>query len=1023
MENTTNIFSLEEKTDKIRSYFKTTNKNIFITYISKFYPLNEETIEKYKLKLNWYLLSQNSKIDWSNKLIKKYEDLWDWESLSTNKSLPWSVELIEEFYLKWDWELLSSNTHTQWNDNMIEKFYEKWDWKKFQTNTSIPWSQNFFSKYKNKFSFNTSYSFDISNFYFLNYDQDFIVSIANEIDWEGITNGDYYEWSLDFLEKYKDFWDWKKISLYIYDIDFNESFFDRYAHKINWEFLSGNLFLKWDVEILIKYKDLIDWSGISENVYILSHPDLISEIKYDVNLDWEKLSFNNYRDWNSELIEKFKYDWDWSWLSSNTSIPWSYELIKEFLSYWDIENLCYNSKVPWNKELIELVYNFVILNFNVNDHPYYNIIKVLCSSKNMKWTNDFIYKYKDILDWNYLLRNDSFRINDEIDPLIPDNTLQNLIYREDFVMTEEYIEKLKENWNPGYGYEEVEENIFREYNIKKTEVDGYLKVLDWIYISEKVVFQDFDTFYKKYKKYINLSYLLSNKNIQLSDEFIDQNYLNFNGRSYEKNWLWMGLSTSPAINWNLETLEKYKEYWYWDELSTNIFIEWNENIIDRYIDKWNWIALCKNSQISWTEELIDKYIDYIQWETLSLNTNVRWSTELIEKYKMNWYWNDLSSNTSIPWSVNLLESYIEKWDWSKLSANLGLPWSDTLIENYQEKWNWEKLSANTNLPLTKTTIQKYQQKWDWYSLSENISFPTTIDILELFEKKINWYSLLNNKNLVLSIDYLNKFISKWKVDQIFSEKHTYNSSEKFFVNIEWSEEVLKFFLDIFTEVKDKIFYPLSDNRGLAVNLKTINEYKKYWNWELLSENINLPWNEDLIDSFVEYWDWMNLSSNPGLPWDENFIEKYKDKWNWMNIAGNTTLPWNEQLIEKFKSELEGQMYYGMYSLSNRHSKVSNETELFVTKNKTNYQEYHILRLIQRKILNNTVRINNNKSIHITNKDELLINSLIEVLKNEKDWKVIGFFVANERTNLWDLSFNRSLLCDYIDLNLIDEILN
>lgn len=289
----------------------------------------------------------------------------------------------------------------------------------------------------------------------------------------------------------------------------------------------------------------------------------------------------------------------------------------------------------------------------------------------------------------------------------------------------------------------------------------------------------------------------------------------------------------------------------------------------------------------------------------------------------------------------------------------------------------------------------------------------------------SYSSTISKENLTTVVDFLLTDAlphkQKKRVLKTVATKYSQNFVEVLSAQYSWTTLSLKQFCDQLN------WTSLSKNNDLfsitnysADQLSGLYYINAYFSCDQPTEQTF--WTVELLDTFIDYWDWMNLSSNPGLPWDENFIEKYKDKWNWMNIAGNTTLPWNEQLIEKFKSELEGQMY-DMYDLSNRHSKVSNETELFVTKNKTNYHEYHILRLIQRKILNNTVRINNNKSIHITNKDELLINSLIEVFKNEKDWKVIGFFVANEQTNLWDLSFNRSLLCDYIDLNLIDEILN
>ncbi len=132
------------------------SKDLFISMISRYYPLSDSLIEKYEdaleidnyEKIGIYAIELNDKYNvrylkayrysywWSIESLEKNKDQSDWLRLSQTTSLPWSFELIELFNDKWDWKALSQNTSIQWvinfkDGNIImvnNNYYIKQEW-------------------------------------------------------------------------------------------------------------------------------------------------------------------------------------------------------------------------------------------------------------------------------------------------------------------------------------------------------------------------------------------------------------------------------------------------------------------------------------------------------------------------------------------------------------------------------------------------------------------------------------------------------------------------------------------------------------------------------------------------------------------------------------------------------------------------------------------------------------------------------------------------------------------------------
>ena len=108
---------------------------------------------------------------------------------------------------------------------------------------------------------------------------------------------------------------WENISR---NYPLTENMLMRHSSDLNWEEVSRNSSIHWDVGMLERFRSRIHWEVFSRN----ADDDILSE----------------------EVIEKFKDSWDWSELSGNSSLPLSYELIDKYIDRWDwnqLTNHCY----------------------------------------------------------------------------------------------------------------------------------------------------------------------------------------------------------------------------------------------------------------------------------------------------------------------------------------------------------------------------------------------------------------------------------------------------------------------------------------------------------------------------------------------------------------------------------------------------------------------------------------------------------------------------------------------------------
>lgn len=89
----------------------------------------EQTLEKYKDKVDWKAISDNSEILWTPAMLDKFKNRVDWSKLSrTSSQTLLNVANLERFKEYWDWSELSDNSSLKLTPELIEKFIDRWDW-------------------------------------------------------------------------------------------------------------------------------------------------------------------------------------------------------------------------------------------------------------------------------------------------------------------------------------------------------------------------------------------------------------------------------------------------------------------------------------------------------------------------------------------------------------------------------------------------------------------------------------------------------------------------------------------------------------------------------------------------------------------------------------------------------------------------------------------------------------------------------------------------------------------------------
>ena len=452
--------------------------------IEYYIPL--DLIEKYKYKLTYKILSENSNITeefileypyqhWDIIYLIENNKITDFNTLSKFKYI--DQEIIKKYPNKpWNWDWLIQNTDINLEEyipfNLIEKYPYKWNYRILSFNPNL--TEEFILKYPYK---NWIIEYLIEN----NKITDFkALSKFKNINQYILDNYPNKSWDRKWINKNLNY-------TYNYNLNFKEEFILKNSNKY------------WDIIYLIKNNKITDFKTLTKFKYINQY---IIEFYPNKPWDWEWLIENT--DINVEeyiplnLIEKYQYTLNYNYLSKNPNI------IKEFiLKYpyknWDIDYLIKINKIT----------DFNILSKFINISKY-----IIDNYPNKPW------------DWEWLIENTDINVEEHI-PL-------NLIKKYQYTLNYKYLSK-NSNLTEDFILKQPYQNWDIEYLIKNNKIIDFNTLTKFRNINNKLI--------NNYpNKPWDWEWLIENTEISL-EEYISMNLI----KKYKGKWNYWYLSKNPNI--------------------------------------------------------------------------------------------------------------------------------------------------------------------------------------------------------------------------------------------------------------------------------------------------------------------------------------------------------------------------------------------------------------------------------------------------------------------------------------------
>ncbi|SHG06575.1 hypothetical protein SAMN05444405_12213 [Bacteroides luti] len=184
-----------------------------------------------------------------------------------------------------------------------------------------------------------------------------------QLDWMALSMNETLPWSVEFIELYKDYWDWHYLSYIIAD----NKFFNKvdfafllavYAEKVDWKVLCRNVQIKYS-DIIYRYRSHIDWPSLCSNPnfywkidFIKENIDMMDWIAFSESISTMPPFSNDIRDFRFRILEEFENYIDWSVISENEKINFDSDFIERYKDRFDWENIVNNSAMEWNLEKI-----------------------------------------------------------------------------------------------------------------------------------------------------------------------------------------------------------------------------------------------------------------------------------------------------------------------------------------------------------------------------------------------------------------------------------------------------------------------------------------------------------------------------------------------------------------------------------------------------------------------------------------------------------------------------------------------
>jgi len=310
-------------------------------------------------KLEWHIFTTNVSAFKDIIILKEFDHFIDWQgdsntefdSFASNNGLPWNKEFIEEYKEKINFKKLSANTRVNWSEELVDLYIDLWNFKELAMNEAFPWNIHLFDKYLNISHF---FFFDVKNNKQLITNIEFIEKYAAYLEWSFIFANPDLPWTEQgLMKRWEKHIDWFGVARNPYFFQNEPNFFhhnlnhwQKLAHCNQGKALSQNTALPWSVDFIEEYNTFWDWKMLSSNTAIPWSKELIETFSH--KLIWGGTTLAPLLNENGEIVSILGGESFESGLVTNESLPWSIDFINHFETDIQLESLAENEGV-WIK--------------------------------------------------------------------------------------------------------------------------------------------------------------------------------------------------------------------------------------------------------------------------------------------------------------------------------------------------------------------------------------------------------------------------------------------------------------------------------------------------------------------------------------------------------------------------------------------------------------------------------------------------------------------------------------------------
>lgn len=237
----------------------------------------KEYLEKYSAQIDWDWICHYD-LGFDDELLFQFRDKWEWWRLSGNKFIHWTEDILENFAHRWDWSTLSYNSSIPFTNHLMKKFNDRWEFGLMSMNTRLVSDKNLpllkqFAEIDYSLLSGAKQDFTL----------EFLEEYENKLEWTQLTSSEYLPWSLALIERFKNNWDFPELagnSKIPWTLDFIEQYEDIWnwdcegQHSTQTQCLSSNEGIPWSFDLIERYKNRLVWGKM-----ILNNEDNFYDIK------------------------------------------------------------------------------------------------------------------------------------------------------------------------------------------------------------------------------------------------------------------------------------------------------------------------------------------------------------------------------------------------------------------------------------------------------------------------------------------------------------------------------------------------------------------------------------------------------------------------------------------------------------------------------------------------------------------------------------------------------------------------